>query len=375
MNKSDLSRNAYLLKGSLAKKGYMRWWHSFTGTCPETGDRRVFFIEYFIMNPSLGEDKAVLGQLPANRKRKIKPSYVMVKAGAFAGDSCTKALALHAFYPLKELKIALNPLVIQAGESFYSENHIYGFVNVSPENARRRSYMCDEGCMEWDLEVHKAISCHTGRIASPFFCALKALETFWHGEGIKTQYRGSVTLDGVTYEVNPESSYGYADKHWGRAFNNPWMQLACCSLTSERTGKELKHSAIAVDGCCPRFLFFRLKRKLILQLTYEGEDFEINFSRWGTFSRCKWNLKQTKKRNIWQIAAWNKDAVIKVTAGCLSEDMMTMNYEAPNGARPKTPVLAAGSGDGKILLYRRVPGGKELIDTLVMENVFCEFNK
>lgn len=375
MNKSDLSRNAYLLNGSLAKKGYMRWWHSFTGTSSETGDRRVFFIEYLIMNPALGHEEPVLGQLPANRKRKIKPSYVMIKAGAFAGDSGTKAVQLNAFYPMNELKIALNPLVIQTGENFYSENHIYGFINVPHDKARRRSHMCDEGCMEWDLEVHKAISCHTGRIAGPFFCAVKALETFWHGEGIKSLYQGSVTLNGVTYEAVPETSYGYADKHWGRAFNNPWLQLGCCCLTSQRTGKELKHSAIAVDGCRPRFLFLRLKRRLILQLTYEGEDFEINFSRWGTFSRCKWNRRQTRKRNIWQIASWNKDTIIKITAGCLCEEMMTINYEAPNGTLPKTPLLGTGSADGKILLYRRVPGGKELIDTLIMKNVFCEFNE
>lgn len=373
MNKSDLSRNAYLLSGSLSRKGYMRWWHSFSGTCPKTGERKVFFIEFMIMNPALGQDQPVLGQLPSNKKRRIKPSYVMIKAGAFAGSDASPAVQLHSFYPVNSLKIALNPLVIQAGDNFYSENHIYGLVNVPHEEARRRSHMCDEGCMEWDLEVNKSISCHTGRLAGPFFCAVQALETFWHGEGIKTQYRGSVALNGKMYEVEPLESYGYADKHWGRAFNNPWLQLACCRLSSERTGKELKSSALAVDGCCPRFLMFHLRRKLILQLTYEGEDFEINFSHWRP-GRCKWTSRQTSKRNILQIAAWHKDYIIKVTAACPVGETLKMNYEAPNGSLPQSSLLATGSASGKVLVYRRTPEGKELVDTLLMENAFWEFN-
>ena len=31
MNKSDLKRDYFMLKGPLAKKGYDWWWHSFTG--------------------------------------------------------------------------------------------------------------------------------------------------------------------------------------------------------------------------------------------------------------------------------------------------------------------------------------------------------
>ena len=392
MNISDLSRNAYLLCGSLSKKGYMRWFHSFSATQPETGERRVFFIEYLIMNPSLGGDKPILGQLPRNRKKGMRPSYLMMKAGAFGGDGGSVAVQLHQFYPLTELKVALNPFVLQFGENFYSEQYIFGCVDVPHEEARRKSHMTDEGCMAWNLKVRKSIACHSGRLADSFHSAANALETFWHAEGIKAQYQGTVTLDGVTYEVTPQDSYGYADKHWGSSFNAPWLQFGSCRLTSERTGRELKHSALAADGCCPRFLWFRLKRKLLLQLTYEGEDFEFNFS---PFSRqCKWNVKRTNKRLIWQIVAQNKDAVIKVTLSSFLGEMMQLHYEDPTGKRPPE-VLAGGNGCGKILLYRRMgdgavdpenagfekvaqnsgsQSGKELIDTLYVDNVFCIYS-
>ena len=54
MNLSDLKRNAYMLRGSDAKRGYMRWWHSFQGVCPTTQETRTFFVEYSILNPALG---------------------------------------------------------------------------------------------------------------------------------------------------------------------------------------------------------------------------------------------------------------------------------------------------------------------------------
>ncbi len=380
MNISDLSRNAHLLCGSLSKKGYMRWFHSFSATQPETGERRVFFIEYLIMNPSLGGSKPILGQLPANRKKGIRPSYLMMKVGAYPGDGGAPAIQLHQFYPLTELKVALNPFVLQFGENFFSEQYIFGCVNVSHKDARRKINMTDEGCIEWDLKIRKSIACHTGRLADVFRSAANALETFWHGEGIKAQYQGIITLDGVTYEVTPKESYGYADKHWGSSFPSPWLQLASSHLTSERTGRELKHSAFAVDGCHSRFLWFRLKQKLLLQLTYEGEDFEFNFS---PFSRqCKWNVKRTNKRLIWQIVAQNKDAVIKVTLHSFLWEMMRFHYEDPTGQRPDE-VLAGGNGCGKILLYRRIDSDgedtisnthtnqshKELIDTLYLDNV------
>lgn len=373
MNKFDSDRNAYMLCGSLAKRGYMRWWHSFVGVQPDTGETRTFFVEYFIINPALGADQPILGQHPYYKKRGMKPSYAMVKAGVFPDTYGNGGKQLHAFYPISSLRAAQTPLHMEIEDCLYSENRIAGFVDVTETEARHRSFMTDAGYMEWDLEVQKTISCHTGAIANRFFSALGALESFWHGEGIRTLLRGTVILDGVTYEVSPENCCGYADKHWGRSFNKPWLQLAACNLLSERTGRELKHSALAVDGCCPKLLCFPLRRRLMIQLTYTGEDFEYNFARPGTFSRCKWKVKTTNKRLIWHIMAQNKTSVIKISGCCTKEQMMALNYEAPDGTKSKAPLLAGGMGIGTIELYRRIPGGRQWIDTLTVSNALWEY--
>ena len=372
MNQSDLTRNAYMLRGSLAKKGYCRWWHSFSGVQPDTGETRTFFVEFYVINPGLGSEQPILGQHPYYKKRGMKPSYVCIKAGVFPDAQGQGGKQLHVFYPISALKTTPSPLVMQVEDCLYSENRIRGYIDISPEEAKHRCLMSDAGTMEWDLEVYKAVSCHTGILSGSLFQFFNALDSYWHGEGIKSFFRGFVILDGVSYEVKADTSCGYSDKHWGRNFNKPWIQLASGSLTSERTGKELRHSVLALNGCCPRFLFLPLKRKLMIQLTYMGEDFDFGIKPF-VLSRCKWETKETNKRFIWHVIAKNKNAVIKISGSCTKEQMLHLQYENPDGLKSRLPLWAGSDGIGTIQLYRRTPGGRELLDTLHMRNLFCEY--
>lgn len=377
MNRSDLTKNSHMLRGSLGKKGYMRWWHSFSGIQAETGECRTFFVEFFMINPRLGGNKPILGQHPYFRKKGMRPSYVMVKAGVFPDRNGDDGRQLHAFYPIGALQATGNPLIMQltgtparhcrAGTCFYSEDKLTGFVEVTEEEARHRSYMSDSGFMEWNLEIRKAVTCNTGKWSSPFAQTMNLLDSYWHGEGIRSFFRGSVTLDDVTYEVLPETSFGYADKHWGHCFNTPWFQFACGKLSSQRTGQELRHSVLAVNSLCPRFLGIPLKRRLMLQMTYMGEDFE--------FSRCRWETKETGRRYIWHILAQNKSAVVKISGSCTKAEMLGLRYEAPDGSLPGKipgiPLLAGSGGIGTIQIYRKQSGVRELLDTLTIDNGLC----
>ena len=66
-NHHDISRNAFMLRGPLARCGYDWWWHSFTAQDAETGEDKPFFIEFFVCNPALAEDQPVLGQALASK--------------------------------------------------------------------------------------------------------------------------------------------------------------------------------------------------------------------------------------------------------------------------------------------------------------------
>lgn len=375
MNLSDLSRNSYILRGFSAKRGYLRWWHSFCGVNVHTGETRTFFVEFFVINPGLGSGRPILAQHPYFRKRGMKPSYVMVKAGVFPDENGKGGRQLHAFYPISALQTTACPLVMRIGSAppdetasqngvcLYSEDRLTGYVDVTPRKARHRSFMTDAGYMEWDLEVNKSISCHTGIFSGRLAQALRVSDSYWHGEGIRSFFRGNVSLDGQLYEVTPELSYSYADKHWGRSLDTPWFQLSCVKLSSTRADGTLRNSALAVTGICPRALGFRLRRRFLLQLTYMGEDFD--------FTRCKWDVKETGKRFIWHLLAQNSTAVLKLSVSCKKEHMLHLQYENPDGQKPKQPLWAGSDGIGTIQLYRRAPGGRELLDTLKLEGALC----
>ena len=152
-NKSDLTRNAYRLMGPLAKCGYDWWWHSFTAQDALTGEDRPFFIEFFICNPALAEDEPVLGQLPANKEAGKRPSYLLVKAGAWGEYHCQ----LHRFFSLNEVKISRGaPYLVEASDCLACETRLKGSIHITEEEARQHpEWMCDAGDMTWDLTVDK----------------------------------------------------------------------------------------------------------------------------------------------------------------------------------------------------------------------------
>lgn len=307
----------HLMCGFLSGRGYMRWWHSFSGVSAETGEQRTFFVEYFIR----------------------RASHVTVRAGAFptaeSGD-----LQYQEQYPLSALKMAGDPLVLQIEDCFYSDHHIAGHAKS----------------MEWNLDVHKTTACRQEFWSSLAASALRLLEGYWRGEGLRTLYQGQVSLKGEIFNVTPETCYGYADRHWGLRAGSPILQLNAGSLVSSRTGRELKHSALAVHDCRPRFLWFSMKRRMILRLTYMGESFEFGLLRPGLFSRCRLQKKETNKRYIWHMLAKNNSAVVKLSYSSKKDAMMNLNR--------KSPLLCGANGTGVIELYRLTDEGRQLLDTL-----------
>ena len=56
-NIHDITRDAFMLRGPLAKKGYDWWWHSLTAENAETGEKKPFYIEFFTCNPARAKDE------------------------------------------------------------------------------------------------------------------------------------------------------------------------------------------------------------------------------------------------------------------------------------------------------------------------------
>ncbi|MCR5719703.1 MAG: hypothetical protein K6F84_03980 [Lachnospiraceae bacterium] len=373
MNQSDLIRNAHMPDANLAKKGYIRWWHSFVGINESTGESRTFFIEYFILNPANGKDIPVLAQHPYYRKKNMSSSYVQIKAGVFA-DREHEGLLINNYYPVSALHAASDPLFFQVEDCICSETRIMGSVCATEQEASKRYLMTEAGSMSWDVELHKAVSFHAGWACSRLATALGVLDSFFHGEGIKTFFRGSVTLNGEDYTVSPEFGSGYCDKHWGRGYNKPWILIAGTEMYSVTRGGKLRHTAICINGCCPKFLRFPLKRKIMMQLTYMGEDFEFNFTKPSLRSRIKWKFKKSDKRFVWNFVGENKNSVVKVSFGLRNRDLTKITYESAGVNEELMDVNASCSAKGRVLLYRKTPEGLKPVDTLEIDNALTVFS-
>ncbi|MBR5636670.1 MAG: hypothetical protein IKW81_07080 [Pseudobutyrivibrio sp.] len=385
-NHSDIERDSFMLKGPLASEGYDWWWHSFTGHNKETGEEKAFFIEFFTVNPELGGEEPVFGQLPANKKNSVKPSYVMIKAGCWGEN----AKQLHRFFGWSKVSIKEDaPFQISADNCFLSESRTLGKVEVSEADAKAHpEWMCDAGKMVWDLNIEKNIAFNVGYGASWASRELDAFEMFWHAEGMKTFFNGSVILDGVEYVVDKDTCYGYADKNWGKDFTSPWVWLASSHLKSKKSGQWLENTAFDIGGGRPKIRTGHTFDDVILgAIWYEGQPYEFNFSRFWTLTKTKFNCKEGKDKLTWKVEQETPLAKIEVEITCLKKDMLLINYEAPNGEKLHNRLWNGGNGKGEVKLYKKIlktksaDAGKkaeftwELVDDMEAYNIGCEFGE
>ena len=368
-NKHDISRNACQLFGGQAKCGYDWWWHSFTAKNEKTGDEKAFFIEFFLCNPTHGGDEPIFGQLGKNREKGIRPSYLMVKAGCWGED----ARQMHRFFGWNSIDVSYGvPFSVRGDDCFCDEKTLKGSICISESEASEHpEWMCDCGDIKWDLKIEKRVAFNVGYGASRLFRKLQLFEMFWHAEGMKTFYEGEVVLDGERYTVTPESCFGYADKNWGKNFTSPWVWLSSNNITDKASGKRLENSVFDIGGGCPKIGPVALKRKLLSAYWLEGKCFEFNFSKFWTFTRTKFDCRETEKELIWHIEqrTWRNKMVTDVT--CEKKDMLLVNYESPDGMKRHNRLWNGGNGRGAVKLYR----GKRLISEVIAENIGCEYGE
>ena len=357
-----------LVRGQ-AHCGYDWWWHSFTGRHEKTGEEKAFFIEFFLCNPASGGDEPIYGQLPANKEKGIKPSYLMVKGGSWGED----AAQMHRFWGWNHVDVHFAaPYSVKADDCYVDDTRTMGKVCVSAEEAAAHpEYMCQGGEMSWDLKIDKKVAFNVGYGAGKLFRTLQLFEMFWHAEGMKTAYSGYVMWNGEKYLVDPATSYGYADKNWGKDFTSPWVWISSNNLTSRITGKKLEDSVFDIGGGRPKVGPVALKRKLLSAFWYEGKCYEFNFSKFWTFTRTKFDCKETDTQIIWHVdqRTWRNRMVTDLT--CEKKDMLLVNYEAPNGKKLHNRLWNGGNGVGTVKLYR---DGK-LVDEIDVKNTGCEYGE
>lgn len=372
-SEQDKQRDAFMLTGSFADEGYDWWWHSFTGVNELTGEEKSFFIEFFTINPELGGAEPVFGQLEQSQLLGTKPSYMMVKAGCWGNDK----MQLHRFFGWNDVEVSKGvPYSIKAGDCYADEYELRGSINISPEDADNHpEWMCDAGSMSFELKVHKMIPFNVGYGAGKPLREAKAFEMYWHAEGMKSIYSGTVIANGVEYTVKPETSYGYADKNWGEDFTSPWVWLSSNDLISKSSGKRLLNSVFDIGGGRPVVFAKPLERKLLGAFYYEGTEYEFNFSKPWLGTHTKFTTKETEKEVLWHVRQESATALMDVKIRCPKDEMLLVNYEAPDGSKKHNRLWNGGTGTGIIKLYEKYPKGLYLVDEIIANHVGCEYGE
>ena len=372
-NISDLNKNKFMLKGPLTKQGYDWYWHSFTGINTKTKEEKSFFIEYFFINPALGSDEVILGQDEKRLLDKKKPSYMMVKAGCWGEHS----KQIHNFIPWNEVKIDNKKdlkIISEDKQFILTNNLIKGAVSLTEQDASNKALMSDSGNMKWNLLVDKQIAFNVGYGSSSLFRTMNAFEMYWHSEGMKTEYFGTVELDGQTYKVKKENCYGYSDKNWGRDFTSPWLWLSSNDLISSQ-GHRLSNSVFSIGGGKPKVFGVGLDRKLLANIYYEGIDYEFNFSKFWTGCKTSFDFEDSFNYVKWNVSQENNKALYKATITCKKKDMLLINYEAPNGKKLHNKLFNGGTGTGTIKLYDKTKNGLEEVDIITAQHIGCEYGE
>ena len=372
-NQHDVKRNRFMLQGPLAHHGYDWWWHSFTAREEETGEEKPFFIEFFVINPALAEKKPVFGQLPANKEAGKLPSYLMVKAGCWGEDHCQ----LHRFFSLKDAKVYDTvPYRVVADDCIASETLLTGSIDISEaEAAAHPEWMCDFGSISWDLKIDKQIAFNVGYGASKPLRGAEAFAMYWHAEGMKSAYSGTIRFNGKNYVVKPENSYGYADKNWGRDFTSPWVWLSSNCLISKKTGKKLENSVFDIGGGRPKVFFVPLDRRLLGVFYYEGKEYDFNFSKLHLKVKTEFSFEETDEQVIWHVKQENTHAVMETEVFCNKKDMLFVNYEAPDGSKRHNRLWNGGNGWGCVKLYDKTEDGLKLVDEIEATHIGCEYGE
>ena len=372
-NRHDITRNACMLRGPLARCGYDWWWHSFTAQDAETGEYKAFFIEFFVCNPALAEEEPVLGQLPENRAEGRRPSYLMVKAGCWGEEHCQ----LHRFFAWKDVYMHDDaPYRIEAGDCLASEEWLRGSIQITAEEAEQHpEWMCDAGSLSWDLTIDKQIAFNVGYGASRPLRTIEAFSMFWHAEGMKSAFTGTVTLNGRLYKVTPDKCYGYCDKNWGRDFTTPWVWLSSNCLTSRLTGQRLENSAFDIGGGRPKIYFLPLDRRLLGVFYYEGKEYDFNFSHLWLNVKTQFAFEEGEDEVHWFVLQETRHAIMETNIHCRKKDMLLINYEAPNGSKRHNRLWNGGNGWGTIRLYDKKGGRPVLVDEIEATHIGCEYGE
>lgn len=382
---SKKSADRCMLKGNMRKAGFDRWRMVTCGMSSLTGEERVFFFEFYMVNPLISPNQCILGfknlidsysaenlqfalagtesATSFEAEKYLCPSYLMVKAGVYGKNG----KHVNAFFPCGELDLNSEELNLTVGGSSkgactITSEHTSGSVSVTSKDLTDYpEYLCNAGKFSWNLRFRKVV--HEGK-------EFTSKSTNWQPLGLRTAFEGAIVMDGEEFNVRPEKSYGFYDKYWGKNLNETFFHVSGCDFTSTINGAHLKGSAFSVQGDTVD------KNHLNIVVNIEGKRYEFDASKNNynlTYSARVSTDDDDSKVFHWSVSVNNHSTYLDIDVFCNVDDLFIRHYECPTGARKLLKILGGGTGTGELRLYKKVKRDLEMIEHLNITNVLCEY--
>lgn len=362
IKKKNLQKNRTMLSGRFRKKGFMLWRYTFNGINTNTGDNKVFFIEFFIINPLCSPHEPIFGQLYEQKTKNHLPSYIMIKAGAWGENG----KQIHEFYPISDLHVTKKKFDLKVGSINITETNLAGNVYMSQANVMQHpEYMSNFGAMSWNLTMTKNYP----------YTPPKSIN--WHVQGAKTTYSGTVILDDTEYVITPEKSFGYADKTWGRDFYSPLLRLSASNLVSDITQRSLNNCCFAISAGSSKSHSHTQQHspKLVAIFYYEGLKYEFPLTFFNKKSRVTAKFIENETELHWLISAETKKYLFDIDIFCKKNETILMNYESPSGHKYHNNLWTGGTSTGTIKFFKKIGKKLELIESAHVKNAGCQYGE
>ncbi|MBM5802494.1 MAG: hypothetical protein FJ077_17150 [Cyanobacteria bacterium K_DeepCast_35m_m2_023] len=347
-----------------SKYAYDWWWHHFYATNPKTGEERGFFLEFFVMNPSLNT--------PGPQFFPKTPCYVMVKCGCWPTPHCPRGKQINAFFPISALTASTDCLDLRIGPDISTtETRLTGCVEVERGYAKSRARLfSDSGRMSWDLRVKKKTSFDPGYATRGISRFVNLFDMFWYVKGTDAEYQGWIECDGQRFITRYATSYGYQDKNWGRSFTDPWLWLSChCVKTHD--GRVIRGASLVVGGTHPTVLhnaWFSDKHLLVFWHRPRHEPIVFNFTKPWTFGgETQWSVHRGRDRLTWRISCTREDTTLDIVVWCDHKSLINIHYEDPRGHIEFPKLFNGGYGRGTLTVNKTM--------TFLLERCGCEFGQ
>lgn len=378
--KTNKRFDQYILRGRLRQSGFERWRYVFSAFSKSTGQERKFYIELYIVNPGLSPKTAVISQKSrlalseselqyalagtesaahANDELDVRPSYALVKAGAFGAGG----KQINKFHASSQMSFIKNSEIFRVGECLFGPKSLSGSVAVSTQDLRvRPELLCNVGSMDWDLKFEYQIE------SVPIY---RKKSYCWLPIGMKTAFSGTVHLDNQEYVILPKSSEGYVDKCWGERPNSPYFHISSSKMTSIISGKAMNNSCFSLEG--------EFGGDLSASVMLDGERVPVEnfsfFKRDSIIHDCSQLSNGDGGEKVhWTVSIHKGKMVIDIDLFCNGKDMFVRDYEMPQGKRCLLKILG-GKGNGEIRIYKKIGKNLELLEHANIYDAICEFGQ